>query len=371
MASIKRRPDGVWRARYRDADGKEHARHFPRRIDAQNWLDGVTSSLVRGDYVDPKAGKVTFREFAEQWRAAQVFRPSTAEVVRRSLMVRVYPLIGDRRLDRLLQDDMQSLVKVLASKYAPRTVHVTYSYVATILKSAVVNRRLTNSPCVGIKLPKITKAVVVPLTMAQVVELAEAVSPRFRAGVLLAAGTGLRQGEIFGLSLDRVDFLRRTITVDRQVVSVDGQRPEFGPTKTPSSVRVVPLPDSVAKILAAHLKQWPVQEPEKLIFTNHAGEPWRRSSFGEMWRRATLKAGLPGTRFHELRHHYASLLIEGGASVKTVQALLGHKSAEETLNTYAHLWPDSDVRTSASVDAAFGILADSVRTRRGVAERQA
>src|SRR5262249_41015667 len=67
MASIKRRPDGSYRARYRDAEGREKSKHFERKIDAQRWLDGVTASLVRGDYVDPKAGKIAFGEYATRW----------------------------------------------------------------------------------------------------------------------------------------------------------------------------------------------------------------------------------------------------------------------------------------------------------------
>ena len=75
MASIKKRDNGKWRARYRDSNGREHARHFERKVDAQRWLDEVTASVVTGQYVDPKAGRVTFRDYAEQWRAIQAHRP--------------------------------------------------------------------------------------------------------------------------------------------------------------------------------------------------------------------------------------------------------------------------------------------------------
>ena len=77
MASVKQRPDGKWRARYRDSGGKEHAQHFRRKTDAQRWLDEITTSKVSNQYVDPRAGRVTFRQYAEQWRDSQVHRPST------------------------------------------------------------------------------------------------------------------------------------------------------------------------------------------------------------------------------------------------------------------------------------------------------
>ena len=79
MANIQKRPNGKWRARYRDLDGKEHARHFDRKIDAQRWIDEVTASLVTGQYVDPRSAKKPFKEYAEEWRAIQPHRPSTAK----------------------------------------------------------------------------------------------------------------------------------------------------------------------------------------------------------------------------------------------------------------------------------------------------
>ncbi len=127
----------AWRARFVDDAGKEHARHFPRKRDAQAWLDAQTSSMLTGTYVVPKAGRVTFREYAETWRTSQVFRPRTAALVELALRVRVYPAIGDRRLETISKTTIQSLVATLAERYAARTVTVTYSYVSTILKDAV------------------------------------------------------------------------------------------------------------------------------------------------------------------------------------------------------------------------------------------
>jgi hypothetical protein len=101
MASIRRRPNGSWRARYRDEAGREHARHFTRRVDGQRWLDEVTASVVTGQYVDPKAGKITFREYAEGWRAAQVHRQSSASHVETMLRRHAYPTFGDQPLNTI------------------------------------------------------------------------------------------------------------------------------------------------------------------------------------------------------------------------------------------------------------------------------
>lgn len=364
MASIKRRPDGKWRARYRDAAGKEHSRHFPRRVDAQRWLDEVTTSVITGAYVAPRAGNITFREYAEGWRESQPYRPSTAEVVRIALVKRVYPIIGDVPLAAFTPDLIQRMVKTLEGSLAPSTVEVTYSYVSTVFKAAVASRRLAATPCVNIKLPEKVTRKVVPLTVEEVFGIVDEMPERYRAMVLLAAGTGMRQGEAFGLTVDRVKFLERRIVVDRQLRDVVEGRPVFGPPKTESSNREIPLPQVVAEALSEHVKRFP-PGVDGLLFTVPAGRPMRKSSFWTVWSRVTRDVGVQGHGFHALRHHYASVLIRAGESVKVVQARLGHKSAQETLDTYAHLWPDSDEKTREAVDSSLVRPADYLRTNGG------
>jgi integrase len=135
---------------------------------------------------------------------------------------------------------------------------------------------------------------------AEVVQaIIEAVPDRYRALVVLAAGTGLRQGECFGLTLDRLDFLRRQLTVDRQLVLLPGSGPVLGAPKTQASYRVVPLPAVVLDALAAHLARYPVG-PDGFLFTNHAGDPIRRTRFSDVWR--------PAVKSSELRRELAFTL---------------------------------------------------------------
>jgi len=153
--------------------------------------------------------------------------------------------------------------------------------------------------------------------------------------------------------VDRVDFLRRTVTVDRQLVTPTKGAPRFGPPKRAASNRVVPLPAVVADALAFHLQKYG-EGPDGLTFTNGRGLPIRRNSFSPIFRRAADEVGIAqGDGFHELRHHYASLLISSGCSVTVVQRRLGHATAQETLDTYSHLWPDDDERTIDAVDMAW------------------
>jgi integrase len=359
MASIARRPDGTYRPRYRDATGKEHARHFKRKVDAQRWLDEMTAAMVTGQYVDPAAGRVTVREYAEQWRASQVHRPTTAAHVETMLRRHVYLPLGQKRLSSVLPSDIQALVKRLSLDLAPATVGVVHRILAGIFKTAVRDRRIVTSPCEGTKLPKVHRRRVQPMTLEAVQALTETMPDRYRALVTLAAGTGLRQGEVFGLTVDRIDFLRRQLTVDRQLVTMPDRAPYLaaedagvGQGRATSSGR--------RGRAAAHLATWPT---DGLLFTTELGTPIRRTAFSErVWRPAVKRAGLSGVTPHSLRHFYASLLIRHGESVKTVQGRLGHASAAETLDTYSHLWPDSDDRTRAAVGSVLGRAADSIRT---------
>jgi integrase len=357
MASIDRRPDGRYRARWREySGGPQKTRQFTRKADAVRFLDGVRGDLARGQYVDPAGGRILFGDYAESWRTAQVHRPATAAQVETYLRLHAYPTLAKRSLGAVRRSEIQAWVKDESMRLAPGSVELIYRWVATIFKAAVSDRLIASSPCVGIALPQRHDAEVVPLTVAQVEALAEAVPERHRALIVFAAGMGLRQGECFGLTIDRVDFLRRQVRVDRQLLSARRGVPEFGPPKSRAGVRTVPMPDVVATALAAHLARFRAGRAG-LVFTNRAGDPLQRSNFGDMWRRVAPLAGLPawGT-FHDLRHFYASLLIARGCSVKTVQRRLGHKSATETLDTYGHLWPDSDEETREAVDHVLSTL---------------
>ncbi len=353
MHSLAKRPHGIWRARYRDAAGKEHARHFPSEAAGQKWLDEVTASIVTGTYVDPSAGKKTFREYAEYWRSIQAHRPSTQEHVERTLRLHVYPTLGDRPLNEIRPSQLRALLRNMESRLGPSSISVAYRHVSSILKSALLDRCIAVSPCAGLRVPKPRPKRIPPISTETVQALAVAMPAHLAAIVILAAGTGLRQGEAFGLTVDRIDFLRKRIVVDRQLVGLRGGPPGFGPLKTASSLRTVPIPQVVADALAYHLAHYGTGD-HGLVFTNQLGRPLRRSTFNRTWRNAARLAGESDTVvFHSLRHYYASLLIYHGESVKVVQDRLGHASATTTLDTYAHLWPESDERTREAVDDAF------------------
>jgi len=261
----------------------------------------------------------------------------------------------------VLPSDMQALVKMLSATLSPGTVRETYKIAGRLFGAAVDDRVIAVSPCHRVRLPHDDRAEVVVPTVEQITTLASGVPPRYRALVVLLAGSGLRIGEALGLGKSDVDFLRRTVKVQRQRLPSG----VIGPPKTSKSARMVPLGKVVVDELAAHLANYP---SEDALFTVPAGTPLGYSVWRHMWTKVNTTAKLD-VDTHQLRHFYASALIgnrsvqdSGGAPVKVIQARLGHASAVITLDTYGPLWPDDDALTRTVIDAAFEPLEDSLRT---------
>src|SRR5262245_1060610 len=153
MASIDRYGT-QWRARWRTPDGKSRSKVFKRKLDAERFLTGVEHNKLTGGYVDPQAGKVTFKSYATEWAARQVWRPASAAVYSQSLG-RVFPTIGDRPLAQLRTSELQALVRKLSDDgLAPATIETTYRAVVAVLKAATVDRIIAVSPATGVKLPR-------------------------------------------------------------------------------------------------------------------------------------------------------------------------------------------------------------------------
>jgi integrase len=218
-----------------------------------------------------------------------------------------------------------------------------------VFTGAVHDQLIPSSPATRVTLPRAAKPRLVPLTVEQVAALADTMPDRCRAMIYTQAGTGLRVAELLALRVCDVDFLRRVVHVTAQLDRT-GQRVAL---KTPESERDVPLPAVVADALAAHLSSYPA-DPDALLFTGSRGQPRPYPSWRDMFARAVSRAGLPaGTTTHDLRHHYASVLLEAGESVVAVASRLGHANATLVLSTYGHLMPDTEDRTRRAIDAAW------------------
>jgi integrase len=192
---------------------------------------------------------------------------------------------------------------------------------------------------------------------------------RYGGLVVVGAGAGLRPSEATGLTVPHVGFLRRELRVAQQLVTRTGG-PAYLRLPKRGSVRTVPVGDWVTEHLARHFEEFPPATAletigggeELLVFTDDRGRSVTRNRLSDVWTAAAKTAELPaGTTPHDLRHYYASLLIHRGASVKVVQERLGHKTATETLNVYAHLWPDTEDLARLAVDEVLGAGAPLTR----------
>lgn len=368
-----------WRVRYVDDAGRPRERLFERKPDAERFDANVRADVSRGVYVDPAAGRVTVGAYGAQWRKGRLHDVATAQRVERALRVHVEPVLGGLQLAQVRPSHVQAWVKDRAAVLKPSTLRVVYGYLVSMFGTAVLDRVIGTSPCgKSVKLPEVDREELFVPTADQVEALARALPARYAAQPYVAAGTGLRQGEVWGLEVDRhVDFLRREIRVEQQVKVVAGRRPFIAQPKTKTSKRKVELSQVTAEALARHIELFPpiaveiddetnprrpVRRTARLIFTNSDGQPINRSGWSHLWTRAVAGAGLPrGFGFHGLRHFYATVLIHGGASVKTVQLALGHATPTITLNTYVGHWPDAVDTTRSLIDAAFGRPAGPAR----------
>jgi integrase len=366
MASIQKRPNGAWRARYRDDEGKEHSRHFDRKIDGQQWLDGITAGLVTGTYVSPAAGKVTLSAFYATWADRQVWETGTRRAMDHAVNSCAFEGVELRALKR---SHVESWVKAMSTAgLAPLTVHGRVRNVRSVLRAAVRDRAISSDPSEGVSLPRKRRADMamdIP-SPEDVRRLYDGAEDWFKPVVALAAFAGLRLGEINGLQLADIEFLRRTISVLRQVQRTPGMAIEVRPPKY-GSERVIPAADGLLLILSAHVENVGVYGDANWFLPGRDGGPIWPRTIAYHWDRLTASLGLKGVRLHDLRHYYASGLIASGCDVVTVQRALGHRSASVTLNTYSHLWPTADDRTrSASQTLMDGVLeapADSARTQ--------
>lgn len=340
-----------WRARWVDPEtGRTVTKSFERKTDAETHEASMRTDANRGTYIDPQAGKTILREYAAGWESTNVVGNAQSRIIDNALRLHVLPALGDRAVASIRRSHVQGFIKDLSKELGPGSVRNVYDVLARMLGAAVDDKVISSTPCKKIALPALPDVEVVPPTVDQVDAIAEAIPERYRAAVVLLAGSGLRIGELLGLQVSDVDFLRRTVRVDRQRL----QSGRIAPPKTAKSRRTVPIGQVVTGELSAHLASFPSDE---WLFL----DDFERPLDYQWWKRA-WKAAKPGElTTHDLRHFYASALIAGGASVKQVQAVLGHSSAVITLRVYSHLWPGDEDRTRTIVDSVLGALSVSVR----------
>ncbi len=365
MASVKKRPNGKWRARFRDDEGRERARHFDTKKDGQAWLDEVTAATLTGQYVDPRAGKVTLERFYAEWSERQIWEQSTRITMDLSLKSCSFKSV---ELGKVRRSHVETWVKKMSvAGLAPITIRSRVNHVRTVIRAAIRDKVMAVDPVEGVPLPRARRselAMEIP-TPAQVGAVMAAMPEHLRLLVAVCAFAGLRLGEASALRLEDFDFLGRSLTVERQAQRgtagvLEVRAPKYG------SERKVFVADDLLHLVNVHLDAVGVSAKHHYFFPGDGHDPIHPNTVTKYWMSARASIGLPKLRMHDLRHFYASGLIAAGVDVVAVQRALGHAKASTTLNTYSHLWPTAEDRTrSAGADMMKTVrenLADSLRT---------
>ena len=363
-----------YRVRYLDPEGVERSKSFPDRQKkmADDFLVSTENDKRRGSYIDPNAGALSFRAYAESWLESQTFGESTRDTVAVRLKKNILPHLGGYTLAALSPSHIRTWDREMQKRgLAPSYRQVMFIHVQAILNAAVDDEKIRKNPCSAssVRKPQIPPRKVKPWPSESVHAVHNTLPDRYRITVPLGAGTGLRQGEVFGLAVDDIDFLGKTVHLVRQVKIVLGRRC-FGPPKG-GKARDVPLPDSVGLALAHHIQRYPPvavtlpwQEPTgelvtaRLIVYTSDRMATRRETFNRgIWKSALCQAGVPSARengFHALRHFYASTLLDMGETITALASYLGHTDPGFTLRVYTHLMPSSEERTRCAIDGVFG-----------------
>jgi integrase len=366
-----------WQVSWTDLDGVTRKANRPKRGGGDGEADPdvyaealdakVRAELAAGTYVDPDAGRITLETHVRQWRAAQVADPSTLDIIDTRLRWVYGSTIAAHELRVLARRPslVQAWVKGMEGKLAPSTIKgvigILSAAFSAALEDGIVSRNPVRSKTVNP--PKVVAKEVVPWTRQQLELAAADLDDQFEAMVWLGAGCALRQGELFGIAKEDVQFM---LHVRRQVKLV-GKTLVFAPPKH-GKTRDVPISAEVRRRLKEHMKAHPPvkvalpwKEPGgkpvevELLFTNSRGGALRRAAFNrDQWRPARRAAGAPETRenaMHVLRHTYASALLSGGVDIRTLSEWLGHADVATTLRYYVHLMPSAPERATAAVDA--------------------
>jgi integrase len=285
MASIAKRPDGAYRARYYDPSGKQHAKHFRRKTDAQQWLDRETAELVAGAWVDPKAAKITLGEWCRTWLAGYGTRKPRTVRQAEVHISKITEAFGARRLDSIRPSEVKSWTAALhAEGLADSYIYAIHARLAQVLSDAVHDGVLTRSPVSRRTSPKAGKQRPHVASTEHVWVLHDAMGERYRSGLLLASFAGLRLAEVCGLRVSDVDFMRGIVNPALQYPA--------DPLKTEISRTAVPIPESLALTLGPRRRVL----GQRLVADRRGGPPARTLASAARLPRGAGQGGRPAGR---------------------------------------------------------------------------
>lgn len=342
MAYLRKLPSGLWQATVRHPSGRRITRTDPLKQVVRDWAADQERAISRGVWRDPRAGRITVKQWHERWWAARVVEDSTRRGDAGTFDLHILPSWTDWPLAKIRRLDVQAWVRGLEQADVGRSaIRRAYNLLSVMLADAVLEDLLAESPCRSIELPEVASRPPQWFSRGQVDRiLAELVEPH-RTMTELMVWTGLRWGEAAGLTADRVDWLRGRLHVVETLTQGGKVKPY---PKSSRSRREVPVPPHVVGALS----QLVGDRADGLVFVTRrgsrplSGSNWRKAWYAAI-ERATAKdkkSPVPAWPPHTCRHTAASWLVQDGVPLYDVQRLLGHETFATT-QRYAHLAPDA------------------------------
>ncbi|WP_406095193.1 tyrosine-type recombinase/integrase [Streptomyces sp. NBC_01013] len=362
FGAVRQYRSGRWTASYLGPDGQDFRapETFDTKKDAEVWLSQVEADLTRGNWQDPDAGAVNFKEYALQWVDERGLSATTDELYRRLLRLHLLPTFEGLDLDEITAPRVRTWrTERLSSTGAATTVAKAYRLLKAIMETAVDDELIRRNPCRIRGAGKESSAERQIATVAQVDALADALGPRWRLMVYLGAYGPMRPEEQAELRRKDVDLDEMTIRVRMAAPELTTGRRAPGDTKSDAGKRVVVLPAFLRTDLRRHLDWYAEKGADGLLFVGEKGKPFRRSTFGRQWRRARALVGMPeGFRFYDLRHTGHTLATRSGATLKDTMVRAG-QSSEKAALIYQH----SDLERQQEVASGLDDLVRSARKK--------
>ncbi|KKI16408.1 MULTISPECIES: site-specific integrase [unclassified Leucobacter] len=355
-----------YRVRYRKPDKTQtDKRGFKTKKEAELWAATITVSKAAGQFIDPRAGRLTIDFVAEKWIVGvELRKPSTAAALRSSWRTHVQPAWGSWQVSSVDFTSVQQWVAGLTSGIPGKkegewirkpksatTVQRAHGVLVALLDAAARDRMIPSNPARGVVLPKKGVKPHPYLTHSQVAHLVRE-SGRHGDLVNVLAYTGVRWGEATGFRVMDLNVGRRRLRVAQNAVTVGGKI-KLGPPKT-HRMRTVPVPAFLVTALADAADGRALEKPLLGDGADYLKAPSSKRSWfeGAVKRCQKVDSTFPTITPHDLRHTAASLAVSSGANVKVVQRMLGHATAAMTLDVYADLFDDDLDLVGDAMDAA-------------------
>lgn len=362
--SITQRPDGRWEARVRvgfDSEGKPIRKSFygKTREEAAAKMNDALGKVLNGTWVEPS--KVLLKDWLESWLEGRKPRLAENTYLKHDNMIQhhLIPTLGTVKMSKLTTRQIQSMLNEKLKNgrvdgkggLAPETVHQIHRTLNAALNQAIKEKMITDNPALHCELPELEASEMRVFNEDELVRFFQAAEDNYYfPAFYLDLVTGLRRGELLGLRWADTDLERGTIYVWQQVVKTSGT-PRIqlkGKTKTKSSTRTIRIDESTIEVLRQHLAAQTEKKVELLangleyfdhglMFCMPDGRPVDPDNFYRRFKSVLKKADIPPARLHDVRHSYATLSLEAGASLKAVQRALGHKTIKMTGDRYCHV----------------------------------